>query len=322
MSGREIGILGFAHAVPDTVRRNDDPLFAGERALTGAEELFSGYRERRVLQPGERLEELAERAARGALADAGVEPGAIDRLYGAVSPSTHLVPSGLFAVHHALGLRCDAAVIPIHSDFTNVDVALTAAWEAVAAGRCERALVVVAAGWSRLVDYSDPGALGIGDGAGALVVGRGGPLRFVDEVTETHSAWRDAMTVRVRAPRAGGDVRPVFVFEGEGSSAFRALSVEVPARLFRTLLERNRLDSSEVALIAHQASQPLLDAWQRELRPAELPTVMETYGNATLATTTITLSTHRHAIQSPYIVLLTLGCGQNFSALLLARAPA
>lgn len=251
-----------------------------------------------------------------------MEPGAIDRLYGAVSPSTHLVPSGLFAVHHALGLRCDAAVIPIHSDFTNVDVALTAAWEAVAAGRCERALVVVAAGWSRLVDYSDPGALGIGDGAGALVVGRGGPLRFVDEVTETHSAWRDAMTVRVRAPRAGGDVRPVFVFEGEGSSAFRALSVEVPARLFRTLLERNRLDSSEVALIAHQASQPLLDAWQRELRPAELPTVMETYGNATLATTTITLSTHRHAIQSPYIVLLTLGCGQNFSALLLARAPA
>ncbi len=45
--------------------------------------------------------------------------------------------------------------------------------EQLAAGRCALALVVVAAGWTRLVDYADPGAQGVGDGAAAVVVSRG-----------------------------------------------------------------------------------------------------------------------------------------------------
>ncbi len=99
----------------------------------------------------------------------------VDRLYGAVSPGATLLPSGLFAVHEGLGLRRDAKVVPIQSEFTNFVDALGCACDAVAAGRCARVLVVVAAGWSRLVDYADAGAAGIGDGAGAVVVGAGPP---------------------------------------------------------------------------------------------------------------------------------------------------
>ncbi|PCC71241.1 3-oxoacyl-[acyl-carrier-protein] synthase-3 [Nannocystis exedens] len=315
----DVGILGFGHALPDTVRHNDDPLFA---ALPPAGP-FTGFRERRVLAAGERVEDLGLRAARAALADAGVAAGAIDRLYGAVSPSEHLLPSGLFALHAELGLRRDATVVPIHSDFTNFVVALTSACEAVAAGRCERALVVVAAGWSRLVDYADAGAFGIGDGAGAVVVGRGGSLRFVDELGETHGELHEAMTVQVRRPKhaePGTDPRPTFVFEAAARRVYAELSTAAPSRLWTALLARHGLSPAEVALVTHQPNRPVLEAWQRALSPAELPSVVEALGNCTLATSAIVLSLHARALQSRHVVLMGFGCGQNFAALLLRRA--
>ena len=320
-----IGIVGIGYAVPDTVRRNDDPLFAGERARTGSEELFVGFSERRVLAPGERVEDLGVRAARVALGDARVSPDQIDRLYGAVSPAEHLLPSGLYAIHEALGLRTDATVIPIQSEFTNFVAALGSACEAVAAGRCERALVVVATGWSRLVDYADPGALGIGDGAGAVVVARNAPLVFVDEISEVHASWRGAMTLQVRTPRVSppgmpAGPRPIFVFEEEAARAYRELVALVPERLFGALLARHGLSAAEVALVTHQPSRAALAAWQRQLGPGELPSVLEELGNSTIATAVITLARHLGGLHSRHIVLLGLGLGQNFSAALLRRA--
>jgi len=318
----EVGILGFGHALPDTVRHNDDPLFAGLPQAAGSP--FTGFRERRVLAAGERVETLGLRAAQAALADAGVAAGAIDRLYGAVSPAEHVMPSGLFALHAELGLRRDATVVPIHSEFTNFVVALTSACEAVAAGRCERALVVVAAGWSRLVDYADAGALGIGDGAGAVVVGRGGSLRFVDEIGETHGELHAAMTLQFRPPRRaaepGADPRLTFVFEAPARRVYDELGTAAPSRLWSALLARHGLSPAEVALVTHQPNRTALDAWQRLLGPAELPSVVETLGNCTLATSAIVLSLHARALQSRHLVLLGLGCGQNFAALLLRRA--
>ncbi len=320
----DVGILGFGHALPSAVRTNDDPLFA-DRPKTDDDSLFHGFRERRVLRAGESVEMLAVEAARAAIADAGVDPAAIDRIYGAVSPSEHLLPSGLFAVHAELGLRRDTSVIPIQSEFTNFAVALTCAWEAIASGRCKLALVVVAAGWSRMVDYADAGAVGIGDAAGAVVVGRGGRWLLVDELSESHGHLRHAMTVELRVPRRsspeqGEGVRPTFVFEGAASSVYRELVVSVPARLFTTLLARHGLRPEEVALVTHQSTRAALDAWKRELRPGELPIVLDSLGNCTLATVAVTLSLHARRFQSRHVVLMTFGCGQNFSALLLRRS--
>jgi 3-oxoacyl-[acyl-carrier-protein] synthase-3 len=318
----EVGILGLGHAVPDTIRHNDDPLFAGLPHAAGSP--FTGFRERRVLAPGERVEALGVRAALAALADAGVAASAIDRLYGAVSPAEHVTPSGLFALHAGLGLRRDATVVPIHTEFTNFVVALTSACEAVAAGRCERALVVAAAGWSRLVDYADAGAFGIGDGAGAAVVGRGGSLRFVDELGETYSELREAMTVQLRRPRRaagpGSDPRLTFVFEAAAHRVYDELAIAAPLRLWTALLARHGLSPAEVALVTHQPNRPALAAWQQHLGPAELPSVVETLGNCTLATAPIVLSMHARSLQSRHVVLMGLGCGQNFAAMLLRRA--
>lgn len=319
-----IGIVGLGHAVPSSVRTNDDPLFRGEGA-TIARELFVGFKERRVLRAGERVEDLGVLAAKMALADAGVEARAIGRLYGAVSPSEHLLPSGLFAIHAELGLPRETSVVPIHSEFTNFVAALACACDAIAAGRCDRALVVVAAGWSRLVDYADAGAAGIGDGAGAVVVARSPRLSLVDEVSETHPEWRHAMTLRVRSkrradPSAPEGPQPTFVFGEEGAQAFRELAVTVPERLVRRLCDRHGIALSDVALVAHEPTRSLLDEWQRRLQVAELPQILQEVGNATIATSAITLARHANALRSPYVILLGLGLGQNFSAALLRRA--
>lgn len=324
MSG--IGIVGVGHAVPELIRRNDDPLFSGDQVAL-ARELFVGFRERRVLAPGERVEDLGTRAARAALADAALEAGQIDRLYGAVSPSEHSLPSGLFAIHEALGLARETRVIPIQSEFTNFVDALGAAVDAVRAGRSERALVVVATGWSRVVDYADAGAAGIGDGAGAVVVSRAPRLEFIDDVGETHAMWRQAMTVQMRVarrstPGAPEGSRPTFVFGEEGADAFRELATSVPERLVRRLCERNKLAPADLALIGHQPSGALLQAWRRTLAVAEVPSVLEDLGNSTIATAVITLALHERSLTSRHIVLLGLGLGQNFSAALLRRTDA
>ncbi len=316
-----IGIVGLGHAVPDTVRGNDDPLFGGGGDAL-ARELFVGFAARRVLAPGERVEDLGVLAAQRALADAGLGPSEVDRLYGAVSPGATLLPSGLFAVHEGLGLRRDAKVVPIQSEFTNFVDALGCACDAVAAGRCARVLVVVAAGWSRLVDYADAGAAGIGDGAGAVVVGRGARLAFVADVTETHGQWHAAMTVQVGTPRrsspgAGVGPRPLFVFGADGARAFREFALSAPVRLVRRLLGEHGLAPGEVTLVAHQASASLLEAWQHELGVAALPSVLSELGNSTLATSAITLARTAPALATPYVVVLGMGLGQNFSAVLL-----
>lgn len=320
---KAIGIVGLGHAVPDTVRKNDDPLFLRQEPPF-AEDLFVGFHERRVLAPGERLEDLGVLAARRALADAGLAADGIDRLYGAVSPGEMLLPSGLFAVHEALGLPREAKVVPIQSEFTNFVDALVCACDAVAAGRSERALVVVAAGWSRLVDYADAGAAGIGDGAGAVVVSRGASWELVDEASETHGAWRGAMTLQMRAarrspPGVDDGPRPLFVFEAEAARAFRELGLAVPERLFRRLAERHGVAPADVALVGHQPSVALLETWKKLLGVGALPSVLRELGNSTLATAAVTLSIHARTLGPRHVVLLGMGLGQNFSAALLRR---
>ncbi len=321
--GSAIGIVGLGHAVPDTIRKNDDPLFR-DAGLPSDEGLFIGFDERRVLAPGERLEDLGVLAARRALADAGAGADEIDGLYGAVSPGEVMLPSGLFAIHEALALGRETKVVPIQSEFTNFVDALVCACDAVAAGRVRRALVVVAAGWSRLVDYADAGAAGIGDGAGAVVVARGARWELVDEASETHGAWRGAMTLQMRAarrspPGVNDGPRPLFVFEAEAARAFRELGLAVPERLFRKLLERGGLAPAEVALVGHQPSSALLDAWRGLLGVGVLPSVLRELGNCTLATAAITLSIHARTLGPRHVVLLGMGLGQNFSAALLRR---
>jgi 3-oxoacyl-[acyl-carrier-protein] synthase-3 len=133
-----------------------------------------GIRERRWCAPDESTADLAERAARAALADAALAPEELDLLIVAtdtpeyVSPATSSVVQGRLGAHRA-------GTFDVNSGCAGYVTALDVAHKYIAADpRYNRVLVVGAYAMSKFLDPQDKKTVTIfADGAGATVVERG-----------------------------------------------------------------------------------------------------------------------------------------------------
>ena len=166
------------------------------------------------------------------------------------------------------------------------------------------------------MDYASPHAASIGDGAAAAVVGPSERFVIVDTAWETYSEDEETMVLDLRA-RDGGPLRPTFALSDGGVRSFVTNGVTVPPRLVLDLLARHRITPDRVALVTHQASRRLMDAWAEAIQPAEYLSTLEEYGNMTLATAGVTLARHVHRVRSEYVVMATLGLGVHFGVLLI-----
>jgi 3-oxoacyl-[acyl-carrier-protein] synthase III len=312
-------LLGVGAAVPEQVRFNDDALFEPLRraAARGGEEhaLFYGNRERRVLAPGESLASLTARAGHAALADAGLGPEAVERLYGYVSVAEFISPNALYAVHRELGLGQGTLVIPVQADFANFLMGVVLAWEALRAGAIHHALVAVGSGWTRNVDYGQGHAIGIGDGAGAAVVGAGERLVLVDWAADTFSDEYGAMSMASR-PGSGVEQPTYGIAPAAGIQAFLSSGMDGPPRLVERLLGKHGIHRDDVTLISHQATRKLMDHWAAWLRPREYLDTYEDFGNMVHASLPVTLARFHRELRTKYLVLVGLGIGAHQFALL------
>ncbi|MET0404128.1 MAG: 3-oxoacyl-[acyl-carrier-protein] synthase III C-terminal domain-containing protein [Cystobacter sp.] len=314
---KTFALLGVGAAVPEQVRFNDDPVFEPlHRASARGEAepaLFYGTRERRVLAPDESLTTLTARAGREALKDAGLSTDAVERLYGYVSVSEFITPNALYAVHQELGLGQGSLVIPVQADFTNFLMGVVLAWEAFRAGTLQHALVAVGSGWTRHMDPGQGHAIGIGDGAGAAVVGAGERLVVMDWAADTFSGEYGAMTMAVRP----GALAPTYgLTPTTGIQAFLSSGMQGPPRLVERLLDKHGISPGDVTLISHQATRKLMDHWASLIRPGEYLDTYADLGNMVHASIPVTLARHHRALRTKYLVLLGLGIGAHQLALL------
>lgn len=154
------GILGCGHSLPTAIRHNDDPVFnrlprdPGSSDTFDTVSFFTGSQERRHLSDGETIEPHMADAALQALAQAGIGPESVDRLYGYASVPDHTTPNSLYRVHHMLGLPREALVVPINSEFSNFLASLVLATEAVATGGARHVLIACGSNWTRHLDYA------------------------------------------------------------------------------------------------------------------------------------------------------------------------
>ncbi|GCF10462.1 3-oxoacyl-ACP synthase III family protein [Dictyobacter arantiisoli] len=331
---KNIGILGCGYSVPVHIRFNDDPLFqqiAQEVNSQGIAEkdLFTGIKERRYLLPDEHVETLMVEAARQALENAQIQPEQIDRLYGYASVSSYITPNALYKVHQELQLSPHVLVTPINNEFSTFLLGLIHAYEAIEAGQCRYALVVCGTNWSNYMDYTQGHALGVGDGAGAAVVGISDQFVLVDYVTQTRSAQYGAMTMRTRPVLLDGRWQfpvnahntPIPTYEillEDGIQSFQE-ALPGPAAMAQQLLEKHSLTGEDVALISHQATRVMLDYWQKALRPREYLETLEQFGNMTIATYPVNLAYYSTRVTAPYLLLVAVGVGYHQTALLLKR---
>lgn len=168
---RHAAIAGTGHYVPERVLTNAD---LSEMLGEDIDEFVAGtlgIRERHVCASDESTADLAERAARAALEDAGVAPEDVDLLIVATDTPEHISPATASVLHGRLGLRTVGA-FDLNAACAGFVTALDVAWKYLRADeRYERVLVVSPYAMTKYVDYADKKTATIfADGAGAVVV--------------------------------------------------------------------------------------------------------------------------------------------------------
>jgi len=320
-------IVGAGSALPAKVRGNDDPVFAWlhDHSPPGTD-LFSGFCERRVLDDGQDLADIMVPAARRALDRSGRVPGDIDLLIGTASFGPWRTPNDLAAVAARTGIPATARIVALNDEFATFNQALVIADAMVGTGRARCALVVVGTNWTRFVDYHTAPAISAGDGAGAAVVAASSEgLRLVASSVEYVLGYWGGMFVAPdpvdAAPAAGSGGTlfsgPVFHLTERGIAAFTDFAGPRPPAVARRVLVDHRVELADVAVICHQASAVLLDAWERALAPARFIQTLASYANMTAATVAVNLADHFESLMDRSVVLMALGPEASCNVVLL-----
>src|SRR6201999_402081 len=111
----------------------------------------TGIHERRIAAPGELTSHMAANAARAALAHAHVDAQAIDLIVLATSTPDNTFPASAVAVQSELGITHGAA-FDLQAVCSGFVYALSTADAVLRAGTFNRALVIGAETFSRLLD--------------------------------------------------------------------------------------------------------------------------------------------------------------------------
>jgi 3-oxoacyl-[acyl-carrier-protein] synthase-3 len=308
-------ILGFGAFLPGRVVTSEE---LAERLGVETRWILDacGIRERRWAADGESAADLAERAARAALADAGLEP---TRLKGIIVGSG--TPARQFpGLSAEVQMRLGCPGIPafdVHLASSGGLVALC-----LATRLCEGLgpmLVVGAERMSEVVqrDLAKETAILFGDGAGAAVVAPGeGRIRILDQQWASDGNFADDLSLDF-----GGALR----MNG------RAVIMQANRKLTGTLQElfaRNGVEASQVDLfLFHQANLNLLKQVGKTLGidPTRVPITLDRYGNTSAASVLIAAAeASKEGRFKPgcKAVMAAFGAGFSWGALLLEAGPA
>lgn len=164
-------VRGVGGYLPAKVLTNDD---LGRMVDTSDSWITerTGIRKRHIAADGETTSDLATNAASKALKAAGMTAEDIDLIVVATATPDFTFPATATVVQKKLGVTRGAA-FDIQAVCSGFVYAVATADNFLARGQFERALVIGAETFSRIIDWSDRGTCVLfGDGAGAMVLER------------------------------------------------------------------------------------------------------------------------------------------------------
>jgi 3-oxoacyl-[acyl-carrier-protein] synthase-3 len=222
----------------------------------------TGIQERRLTEEGEATSDLAVRAARAALADAGLDHASIDFLVVGTSSPDHIFPSTAALVQDKLGLSCPS--VDVMAACTSFVFALQHGTALIESGRASRVLVVGADALTRHVDFTDRRTCVLfGDGAGAVILAASDDPGVLGIDLGTDGAGADVLKIP-----AGGSAMPCTVERVEagehylqmnGAEVFKFAVRAIPETTERALAASGLSVGDVTWLVPHQANQRILD---------------------------------------------------------------
>ena len=254
----------------------------------------TGIRERRIVEDGECSSDLAVAAAEVALRMAGLEAGQVDMIVCATSTPDETFPATATRVQARLGMTRGAA-FDVQAVCTGFIYALAVADNFLRLGQAQRALVIGAETFSRLLDWEDRSTCVLfGDGAGAVVLEarESDGEAMARGILSTHifsdGRHHDALYVD-GGPSTTGTVGHLRM---EGREVFRHAVVRM-AEAIDVALEANGLTPGDIDwLVPHQANQRIIEAMARRLNLPEDRVVItvDRHANTSAASIPLALS--------------------------------
>jgi 3-oxoacyl-[acyl-carrier-protein] synthase-3 len=304
---RAAALASVAMAVPDRVVTN--ATVAEDAGVTEQWIVHrTGVHERRHVSEGQRLQDLATAAGRGALDEAGVDAEDLDLVLVATLAADELTPNCAPLVAHDLGAT-RAGAMDVSAACTGFLSALALASAQVEGGRADNVLVIGADVLSRFVDKTDRGTAALfADGAGAALVAasENGDGRIGDIVL--HCDGRGAPSIR-----AGHDDQTIRM---QGHDTFKA-AVHRMSEATLEATQRAGLDLDDIGLfVYHQANARILAAVGERLGidARRVINSIDRYGNTSAATLPIALADARErGMLEPGMNVLLAAFGAGFT---------
>jgi 3-oxoacyl-[acyl-carrier-protein] synthase-3 len=306
-------IAGTGSYLPAQIVTNDD---LAQRVDTNDAWIRTrtGIRERRFAAPGEQTSDLAEHAARAALAAAGIAPADVDLIVVATTTPDMVFPSTACILQAKLGTKGGPA-FDVQAVCSGFIYALALADKMVATGGARNALVVGSEIYSRILDWNDRGTCVLfGDGAGAAVLV---PSRVPGILSaHLHADGSHRNMLCVPGTLADGAVIGSPFVRMEGGAVFK-FAIRVLAEVGHEALAANGVTAAAVDwLIPHQANIRIIDATAKKLGvPHERVVItVERHANTSAASIPLALD---EAVRDGRITagqrVLLLGVGGGFT---------
>ncbi len=261
-------IVGTGRYLPERVLSNRDL----EKMVDTTDEWIrerTGIERRHIAAPDQTTTDLAEGAARVAMADAGVTPADVDFIVVGTTTPDVVFPNVGCLLQERLGIHgCPA--FSVEAACSGFIYALTVADRFVASGQSRCALVIGAETLSRITDWNDRATCVLfGDGAGAVVLAPANEPGIVSCHLGADGGYKDLLYVASGVSRKPDVVEGAGAFiQMKGNEVFK-VAVKTLENIVGEALAANRLEHSAIDwLIPHQANLRIIQATAKRL---ELP---------------------------------------------------
>lgn len=316
-------VLGCGSALPDRVLTNADLAVMVD---TSHEWILqrTGISERRIAAPDETTCDLGLRAAQRALVDAGLSPQDIDLIILATATPDNTFPATAVSIQERLGITTGMA-FDLQAVCSGFVYALTTADAYLRNGLAERALVIGAETFSRILDWEDRTTCVLfGDGAGAVVL----------EAQEGTGAVSDRGVLASKLRSDGRHKEKLYVDGGpsstqtvghlrmQGREVFKH-AVAMITDVIEAVFEQSGTTADDIDwFVPHQANKRIIDASARKLGIPEEKVVstVDRHGNTSAASIPLALdvAVKDGRIKRGDLVLLeAMGGGFTWGAVLL-----
>ena len=274
----------------------------------------TGIRQRYLAEPSVTTSEIGTIAARAALVDAGLPATDIDLIVCATSTPDFIFPGTACLIQKALG-NPGGAAFDVQAVCSGFIYGLATADALIRCGTAQRALVIGAETFSRILDWNDRTTCVLfGDGAGAVVLGvdsRPGVL-----ASRLHADGRYENILRTPGQVCDGRVTGHPFLTMDGQAVFK-LAVSVLIDVARETVEAAGLTIADVDwLIPHQANVRILKATGKRLGVDESRLVSTVHRHANTSAASVPLALAEAVadgrVQSGHRVLLQ-GVGGGFT---------